>query len=31
MPKARVLEWSPEEVLAGQRDKVRKALQALMP
>jgi ABC-type Fe3+ transport system substrate-binding protein len=31
MPKAKVLEWSPEEVLSGQRDKVRKALQALMP
>jgi ABC-type Fe3+ transport system substrate-binding protein len=31
MPKAKVLEWSPEEVLAGQRDKIRKALQPLMP
>jgi len=31
MPKARILEWAPEEIVAGQRDKVRKALQALMP
>jgi hypothetical protein len=31
MPKAKVLEWSPEEVLSGQRDKIRKALQPLMP
>jgi ABC-type Fe3+ transport system substrate-binding protein len=31
VPKAKVLEWSPEEILAGQRDKIRKALQALMP
>jgi len=31
MPKARILEWTPEEIVAGQRDKVRKALQALMP
>jgi ABC-type Fe3+ transport system substrate-binding protein len=31
MPKAKILEWTPEEVLAGKRDKARKALQALMP
>ena len=31
LPKAKVLEWSPEEVLSGQRDKIRKALQPLMP
>ncbi|HEX2227516.1 MAG TPA: extracellular solute-binding protein [Candidatus Binatia bacterium] len=31
VPKAKVLEWTPEEILAGQRDKIRKALQALMP
>ena len=31
LPKAKILEWSPEEVLAGQRDKIRKALQPLMP
>ena len=31
MPKAKILEWSPEEIAAGQRDKIRKALQALMP
>jgi ABC-type Fe3+ transport system substrate-binding protein len=31
MPKAKVLEWTPEEIIAGQRDKIRKALQPLMP
>ena len=31
MPKAKVLEWSPEEIMAGQRDKIRKALRPLMP
>jgi ABC-type Fe3+ transport system substrate-binding protein len=30
-PKARLLEWTPEEIQAGQREKVRKALQELMP
>jgi hypothetical protein len=31
MPKAKVLEWSPEEILAGRRDKIRKELRTLMP
>jgi ABC-type Fe3+ transport system substrate-binding protein len=31
MPKAKILEWTPEEIVAGNRDKSRKALQALMP
>jgi hypothetical protein len=31
MPKAKVLEWNPEEIVAGQRDKIRKELRALMP
>ena len=31
MPKAKILEWTPEEIVAGNRDKARKALQALMP
>jgi hypothetical protein len=31
MSKAKVLEWSPEEIMAGQRDKIRKALRPLMP
>ena len=31
MPKAKILEWSPEEILAGQRDKIRKELRPLMP
>lgn len=31
MPTAKILEWTPEEIIAGQRDKVRKTLQALMP
>lgn len=31
MPQAKILEWTPEEILAGRRDKVRKALRALMP
>jgi hypothetical protein len=31
MPKAKVLEWSPEEIIAGQRDKIRKELRPLMP
>lgn len=31
VPQARILEWTPEEILAGKRDKGRKALQELMP
>lgn len=31
MPQARVLGWTPEELLARTRDKTRKALQELMP
>lgn len=31
MPKAKVLEWSPEEIISGQRDKIRKELRPLMP
>jgi ABC-type Fe3+ transport system substrate-binding protein len=31
MPKAKILEWTPEEIVAGNRDKARKVLQALMP
>jgi ABC-type Fe3+ transport system substrate-binding protein len=31
MPRAKILEWTPEEIVAGNRDKSRKALQALMP
>jgi ABC-type Fe3+ transport system substrate-binding protein len=31
MPTAKILEWTPEEIVAGQRDKARKTLQALMP
>ncbi len=31
MPQAKILEWMPEEILAGKRNKVRKALRELMP
>jgi len=31
MPQARVLDWTPQELLARTRDKTRKALQELMP
>lgn len=31
MPEAKILEWTPEEILAGRRDKIRQELRMLMP